>query len=53
MNFDLFRETFVLFDLDIDLVFTTEVAMLGEESEPNSSRDGLLSQIRINNITSC
>lgn len=34
----------MLFDLDIDLCFTTEVAVLGKESEPHSSGDGLLSQ---------
>lgn len=31
-NFDLCRETFVLFDLDIDLFFTTEVTILADQS---------------------
>lgn len=32
VNFALFRETFVLFDLDIDLFFTTEVTILADQS---------------------
>lgn len=31
-NSDLFRETFVLFDLDIDLFYTTEVTKLVDQS---------------------
>lgn len=31
-NFDLFGEPFVLFDLDIDLFFTTEVSILADHS---------------------
>lgn len=52
-NSDLFRETFVLFDLDIDLFFTTEVTKLADQSvqatptfyisDPRESEDGLLS----------
>lgn len=32
MDSDLFRETFVQFDLDIDLFFTTEVTILADQS---------------------
>lgn len=52
-NFDLFKETFVLFDLDIDLFCTTEVTILADQSvqttptiyitDPSESEDGLFS----------
>ena len=50
-NFDPSRETFVLLDLDIDLLFTTEVTILVDQSvqatpttlHPNTSEDRLLS----------
>lgn len=52
-NSDLFRETFVLFDLDIDLFFTTEVTKLADQaaqatpttiiSDPSKGEDGPLS----------
>lgn len=54
-NFDLFRETFVLFDLDIDFVFTTEVTILADQSVQatpticitvfSNRDDGLLSRV--------
>lgn len=53
VNFDLFRRTFVLFDLDIDLLFITEVTILADQwlqATPSmyirvfsSSEDGLIS----------
>ncbi len=52
VNSDLFRETFVLFDLDIDLFFTTEGTVLVGQSmqttptfyitNPSKSEDGLI-----------
>lgn len=38
MNFDLFRETFVQFDLDIDLFFTTQAAILVDQPVLSTSR---------------
>lgn len=52
-NFDLFRETFVLLDLDIDLFFTTEASTLEDKTvqakpaiymaDPRKIEDGVLS----------
>lgn len=52
VNSDLFRETLALFDLDIDLFFTTEGTVLAGQSmqttptiyitDPSKSEDGLM-----------
>lgn len=50
MHFDLFGETFLLFDLDIDLQSITEVTILADWPHPPSTRAKPGGQHRIVNV---